>query len=167
LNIWLHYQQLCIDAEGEVHKKAVAEEGDLPQNFYLNLSPEGQFAWIFHSHISSVLTLSKSSFSQNKNILVLLLLAHKRDIIAVFGGHKTPFVTRPLQGVSRTSRNCCVLPHAREEETVPCFVLLVPCYLHGIMHGKIYSDRYADMFDWAVGPASSSDRIPAQVIHLQ
>jgi hypothetical protein len=115
LNMWLHYQQLCIDAEGEVHKKAVAEEGDLPQNFYLNLSPEGQFAWIFHSHISSVLTQHELFLTKQNYFGLAPPGTQTGDIVAVLGGHRTPFVTRRLQGVSRTSRNCCILPHAREE----------------------------------------------------
>ena len=167
LNVWLHYLQFCVDENGEVHQKVMAEAGDLPVDFSLHLSEQGQTAWIFHRHLSSVLATHELFLTTQKYIGLAPPGTQSGDIVAVFGGPRMPFIIRQLPGVLSTSKDCCVLPHPRAEgEIVPYYVLLGPCYLHGIMHGEIYSERYAHTFEWVINPSSFGNRVPARVIHL-
>jgi hypothetical protein len=130
----------------------MAEAGDLPEDFHLQLSLSGQLAWLYHKCVSDTLMRHDLFCTKQKYFGLAPPGTRSGDIIAVCSGARTPFVIQQLKGISQPKESCCILAHPREEETVSYFALLGPCYLEGIMHGEIYGDMYEYKFDWKVEP---------------
>ena len=153
--IWKLYQDLLLSDTGEVwikFRSAVLSRKRLKFDPSVELTHEGNLAWMLHKYLGDVLHTHRFIITERGYMGLAPPDTAVGDIVVAFGGPGVPFVMRDTASLA-------VVGHLAADETTGRLAaadigsnlsqLLGPCYLQGIMMEELWKDkRYKGDFKW-------------------